>query len=95
MITRIVKMQFKASEIDAFKQIFAQSKDKILATDGCEAVKLVQDNTNPCIMMTISKWRDEDALNAYRKSELFGSIWPKTKILFDAKPEAWSLTEIK
>jgi (4S)-4-hydroxy-5-phosphonooxypentane-2,3-dione isomerase len=30
-------------------------------------------------------------LNAYRESELFKFIWPRTKALFNAKPEAWTL----
>jgi len=37
-------------------------------------------------------WESEEALNAYRKSELFGSVWPKTKACFANPAEAWSTT---
>ena len=29
------------------------------------------------------------------QSDLFNKTWEKTKILFDAKPQAWSLTELR
>jgi hypothetical protein len=36
-------------------------------------------------------WDDPKYLEAYRQSELFEGVWAKTKVLFDAKPEAWSV----
>jgi quinol monooxygenase YgiN len=45
---------------------------------------------NPFIKATISQWIDEASLNEYRKSKLFGVIWPATKKLFASKPEVVS-----
>ncbi|MCO4807549.1 antibiotic biosynthesis monooxygenase [Salibacteraceae bacterium] len=87
-------MTFREDEIAAFQDTFARSKPEILKFDGCSDVRLLQDENNPCIMMTYSIWSGEDALNAYRHSEFFQDTWTKTKALFDAKPEAWSLDQI-
>lgn len=92
MIKRFVKMTFKAENIERFKDIFKASKDLIAAMEGCQHVELLQDIHNPCVFFTLSMWDDPKYLEAYRQSELFAGVWAKTKILFDAKPEAWSVT---
>jgi hypothetical protein len=33
-------------------------------------------------------------LETYRHSELFKEVWSKTKPLFNAKPEAWSVDKV-
>ena len=38
---------------------------------------------------------NEEALNAYRHSELFRSTWAKTKVLFAEKPIAFSTNAIR
>ncbi len=95
MITRIVKMSFKKQEIDSFLKIFHESQSLINAFDGCIDVNLFQDKQDPRILFTISHWKSSDHLDQYRKSELFKTTWARTKVLFDAKPEAWSLSEVK
>ena len=91
MITRIVKMTFREEEILNFKSVFDSVKDKIQDFEGCHGVQLLQDRENKAIFFTYSIWENEEALNAYRKSEFFGSTWKKTKALFSEKPQAWSL----
>ncbi|MBI1222022.1 MAG: antibiotic biosynthesis monooxygenase [Bacteroidetes bacterium] len=90
MITRIVKMSFREEEIDAFKEIFERSKDNIRAFPGNRHVEMLQDVHHPGICFTYSWWDSEESLNAYRNSELFETTWAATKVLFNAKPEAWS-----
>lgn len=92
MIKRLVKMTFKPQNIEDFKQIFQESKNLIKSFKGCQDVELLQDINNPCIFFTHSIWDSEKDLNTYRESDLFNSVWAKTKVLFDAKPEAWSLS---
>ena len=94
MIIRIVKLTFKETEIDRFKSLFEQVKEKIIAQEGCEQLQLLQDVKNPKVFFTYSHWQSEDHLNAYRHSEFFGETWKKTKALFDGKPEAWSVNKI-
>ena len=49
------------------------------------------DKSEPNIFFTYSFWKNEAALEAYRNSELFKNTWAKTKVLFNEKPQAWSV----
>ncbi|MBC7412124.1 MAG: antibiotic biosynthesis monooxygenase [Bacteroidia bacterium] len=94
MITRLVKLTFEPQHCDAFITIFKESQSKINARKGCNGVKLLRDTLQSNVFFTQSSWVDSDALEAYRKSELFITTWARTKILFTAKPEVWSTIEI-
>lgn len=85
-------MTFKVENIEAFKTLFNSKKELIAAVEGCSHVELLQDTDNETIFFTYSLWDDPNYLEAYRNSELFKDVWAKTKVLFDAKPEAWSLS---
>ena len=92
MIKRLVKMTFKQEHTEDFKAIFNSKKALIAAVEGCSHVELLQDIDNATIFFTYSLWDDLKYLEAYRHSDLFRDVWAQTKILFDAKPEAWSLS---
>jgi quinol monooxygenase YgiN len=84
-------MGFKHEEADNFRAIFLHAQALIAAFPGCYGVELLQDTLHPNRFFTYSTWEDHAALESYRQSELFASTWAKTKILFNEKPEAWSL----
>lgn len=90
MITRIVKLTFKADNISKFLSIWNESREKIAEFEGCHFVEMLQSKSPENICFTYSLWDDEVALNKYRHSDLFQKTWAKTKVLFDGKPEAWS-----
>ncbi len=92
MILRLVKMTFKPEETANFLDYFETIKDDIARTPGVINLKIYQDSDNPNVVFTHSTWLSASYLNVYRRSELFGEVWPKTKVLFDDKPMAWSLT---
>ncbi|WP_299823909.1 antibiotic biosynthesis monooxygenase family protein [uncultured Pontibacter sp.] len=94
MLIRIVRMTFQPEKTAEFLEIFHNSKDRIQAFIGCNHVELLQDLNNPNIYSTYSLWDSEEHLNNYRRSELFGQVWPATKTLFAAKPEAWSYRQV-
>jgi quinol monooxygenase YgiN len=94
MLIRIVKMTFKEDRVTDFKKIFENNKAKIRGFEGCSFLELYRDQNTPTVFFTYSHWKDENYLNAYRNSALFEGVWAKTKILFAAKPEAWSVTKI-
>ena len=91
MIKRFVKMTFKPEHVQDFKDLFHKTKDLIAAAEGCKHLELLQDTDNECVFFTFSIWEDPSFLEQYRNSDLFLSVWAKTKVLFDAKPQAWSL----
>ena len=90
---RIVKMVFKEDKVYEFTKLFSESKVFIEAMPGCKSVKLLNEINQANIFFTYSIWDSEEHLNEYRNSELFKKVWEKTKVLFDAKPEAWSVME--
>ena len=91
MLVRIVKMEFQPEKVTDFLRFFDRVKNEIATFDGCLGMKLMQDQSNPTTIFTYSHWKNQDALNNYRDSELFGKVWPNVKPWFASKPEAWSL----
>jgi len=95
MIKRIVKLTFQEEKIPEFLEIFERSKDRIRAFEGCEHLELWQAKQASNVLFTYSYWKNEAALNAYRKSDFFGATWKKTKVLFTERAEAWSIEVIE
>lgn len=90
-MVRIVKMTFEPTKVEEFLKNFNEVKAKIRAFDGVEHLKLLKDKKNTNIYFTYSIWKDESCLECYRQSDLFKSVWAKTKPLFMEKAEAWSV----
>jgi heme-degrading monooxygenase HmoA len=91
-IQRIVKMTFQLERCADFETYFDEIKNQVGGQPGCAGVKLLKDKKESGIYFTYSVWNNEDDLNAYRDTALFGSVWPKVKAWFADKPEAWSTT---
>ena len=84
-------MSFAEENVEAFLENFNNNKENIRAVDGCEFLQLLRDKDNTNIFFTYSYWNSDTDLENYRNSEFFKSVWSKTKLLFEDKPEAWSL----
>ena len=93
MIIRIVKMTFLPEKVNDFIEVFNESKQLIRAFEGCNHLELLNDVNSTNIFFTYSYRDTEEDLNNYRHSELFKSVWAKTKVLFAAKTEAWSVEQ--
>ena len=93
-ITRIVRLTFSEDTIESFKKLYDKHSEAISNQPGCLGVELMRDASNPFVRATISRWEDEESLNVYRKSELFGQVWPATKVLFKEVPEVWTYRSI-
>lgn len=94
MFVRIVKMSFSEEHISEFLENFENSKHNIRNFKGCKLLELYRDKKDSNIFFTYSCWETEYDLEQYRQSELFKSVWSKTKVLFNKKPEAWSVDKI-
>lgn len=88
-------MQFRAGERDAFLDIFNASKQWIRQFEGCHELRLYNEAGRPEVFFTYSTWTSVAHLDAYRNSELFQATWVKTKALFIARAEAWSIEEVE
>lgn len=93
MIIRIVKMNFIPEKVNEFLEIFDESKELIRNMPGCSHLELLNDVNEKNVFFTYSYWSSENELNNYRNSEVFAKVWAKTKILFIAKAEAWSVEQ--
>ncbi|HAW72952.1 MAG TPA: antibiotic biosynthesis monooxygenase [Flavobacteriales bacterium] len=90
-ILRIVRMEFEEQSVASFDVLFQEIHERIQAFDGCERVMVLTSTSQANQRTTMSWWKDEASLNAYRKSEFFGAVWPRTKALFSKDPIAWSM----
>jgi quinol monooxygenase YgiN len=86
MIVRLVTMRFQPGKGQEFLRIFTESCNAIRTQRGCLYLSLLQ--SSPDDFLTISHWQSVADLDAYRDSELFGSIWPRLKKMFREK--AWA-----
>lgn len=87
-------MTFRQEAVADFLSLFEEVKEKIRSVRGCRHMELLRLKERPNVLFTLSYWDDEEALNQYRNSDLFAATWKRTKALFAAKPEAWSLERI-
>lgn len=92
MLHRIVKLTLREDAIDEFMEIFNAHCEKIRAFPGCNSLQLHRE-MGSTVFFTYSLWDSDEDLQKYRKSELFGQLWPPMKKCFGDKPLAWS-TEV-
>ena len=90
MLLRTVRMTFDPARLGDFLALFAEARPKIAAAPGCRHLELWQDARFPNVLTTFSRWDDDAALQAYRRSELFTTTWARTTPLFAAAPVAHS-----
>jgi heme-degrading monooxygenase HmoA len=91
MVKRVVKMDFREDGIEDFLAIFAESSPQIRRFPGCRRLELWRCRQPHNIFFTYSWWDSEEALDEYRRSELFRATWALTKALFARPAEAWSV----
>ena len=84
-------MTFQEEKLQEFYSLFNTVQSKIAGFHGCSSLKLFSDIADKTVIFTYSEWSSEQDLNFYRNSELFKETWAKTKKLFKAAPEAWSV----
>ena len=94
-LIRVVRMTFRPEDASAFLENFEKNKLLIRNYPGCLQLELWEDENQKNIYITYSHWESEEALNQYRDSQLFKSIWSYTKTLFSEKPQAWSSKKIQ
>ena len=95
MLIRIVRLTFKPECVADFLAIFRASENEIRNMPGCRHLELWQDADTPQVYCTHSHWDSAADLDAYRRSALFGQVWPATKALFAASPLAFSVYPAK
>jgi quinol monooxygenase YgiN len=95
MLTRIVKMTFKAEACEDFLTIFEKYKHEIRGAEGCTHLELLRLHGEGNVFFTYSKWESTHHLDQYRQSATFATVWPQTKALFAAPAEAWTVDNLE
>jgi heme oxygenase (mycobilin-producing) len=93
MIIRVVRMHFTEAGVEEFLDIFNRNKTAIRNFPGCSHLELLKDEGDALTYTTLSHWVDRQSLEAYRQSELFGSVWGRVKTLFSERSHAFSLVK--
>lgn len=91
MIIRIVRMHFSEAGVEEFLEIFNANRSAIRNFPGCTNLELLKDLEGNDVYTTLSHWTDQESLERYRKSELFGSVWGRVKTLFVERTQAFTL----
>ena len=86
----MVRLTFSPETVDAFDALYTLFEPRIQARPGCHMVRAMKVPGDPYQRATLSFWETQEDLDAYRKSTLFGEVWPATKALFAVPPEAQS-----
>lgn len=84
-------MHFTEAGVNEFLEIFDANKEAIRNFPGCMNLQLLKDHDDPFCFTTLSHWENENHLEEYRKSELFGKVWGRVKTLFSERTLAFSL----
>ena len=88
-------MSFDKRNANLFLEIFNEHRNQIRAAEGCTYLELWQtEEEHSTLFFTHSKWDSEEHLNNYRNSDIFKIVWPKTKALFNAAPQAWTVNSL-
>ena len=90
MIVRIVRLRFLPNEVKAFESLMESFAEDIRAQPGCLHLDILLDREDELAKVTLSHWENEESLDAYRASDLFGQVWPQAKKMFSAPPEVWT-----
>lgn len=91
MITRIVRMEFAPDKVQGFLSMFDAVKARIRHFPGVLSLALHRDAELAHVFYTVSEWENAEALEAYRVSALFQTVWQETKTYFGGAPQAFSL----
>ncbi|MFZ1687538.1 MAG: antibiotic biosynthesis monooxygenase family protein [Flavobacteriales bacterium] len=94
MVVRVVKMTFRQEECARFLELFAGWRQRISIFPGCRHLELLHATDDTRVFMTYSEWDSDSDLENYRKSDVFASVWPTVKAMFEEPAAAWSMERL-
>ena len=87
---RIVGLPVQVDREGELRKAFDDAYLRIRELPGCAHLALVRGDKDDLEYLTLSLWESPEALDAYRKSSLFASIWPRIRSTLRAEPWARS-----
>ena len=86
----MVRLTIRPDNLKDFLDVYVAVAEQIRAMPGCHHLELWQDVHFSNIVTSYSHWESTQALEAYRKCELFKETWARIKPLFAAPALAHS-----
>jgi quinol monooxygenase YgiN len=90
-ILRLVRLTFKAENVETFLQFFSETAPHIRAFEGCIELQGFRDREQPNVVYTLSRWASPEHLENYRQSTFFKNTWEQVSRWFEDKPQAFTL----
>lgn len=87
-------MSIDPVHIDDYLKYIDSIKDKISGYEGCEGLEILSDKHAEDVFFSYSIWVSEEALENYRKSDLFREFWSTIKKWFVSEPKAWTVQNV-
>ncbi|MCU0327747.1 MAG: antibiotic biosynthesis monooxygenase [Chitinophagales bacterium] len=79
---RIVKLTFIPEKTNEAIKLLKENHEKVREMPGVLSLEIIQDFVMPQIIITLSHWTNQEALESYRQSDFFKSFWQKLKPMF-------------
>ena len=91
MLIRLVRLPASPETLPALRATLAEVMPTVRQQAGCTHLELRADHDAPHVLYTLSHWESDADLQRYRRSEIFGKIWPRLKVHLRERPSAFSL----
>ena len=91
MLIRLVRLPASAETLPALRATLTEVMPTVRQQPGCTHLELRADHAAPHVLYTLSHWQSDADLQRYRRSEMFGKVWPRLKAHLRDRPSAVSL----
>lgn len=86
MITVIAESKVKEEHLEQVIELSRQLVVASISEPGCIEYRLCQSKDNPCTLLMVEKWKDEEALEMHKASTHVKKIVPMLNELREMKP---------
>jgi len=94
MITRITKFKIEKASSKDFEVFMKTIKDEIISIEGCRHFDILKDKDDENNLFMFMIWKDDDYLEAFRKSDLNKLVVTKLKDFSTKEPSSWTVETV-
>ncbi len=87
-INAVVILSTHEDNSESFKEIMKNSKQKLLASDGCISVQMFQDSDDPNTFVLIEEWESQEKHRAYFGELIKSGEWEKMSSHLASEPSS-------
>lgn len=79
MVVRFVSLRATPERQAELAEVVTTSAPVVRAVPGCRGLTILQDINDPLHYLTWSLWDSAADLEAYRRSAVYGQVWPRIR----------------